>query len=127
MEMPDGLRFTAEHEWVRIEGGRAAIGITEHAQDSLGDIVFVELPKIGQAFGVGDSIAIVESVKAVADVYTQLDGRVAEVNETLLDNPGLLNEDPYGQFIAVLEGDYGALPDTLMDAAAYEALLKEEG
>lgn len=126
MEVPDGLRYTAEHEWVRVSGGRAAIGITEHAQEALGDIVYVELPEIGQAFRAGDSVAVVESVKAVADVYTQLSGRVAEVNEALLNSPGLLNEDPYGQHIAVLEGAFDDLPDTLMDAAAYEAFLKED-
>jgi glycine cleavage system H protein len=127
MGMPDGLRFTAEHEWVRIEGGRAAIGITQHAQEELGDVVFVELPQIGQEFRAGDSIAVVESVKAVAGVYTQLDGRVVEVNEALLEDPGLINTDPYGQHVSVLEGDFSVLPDTLMDAAAYEAILAEGG
>ena len=123
--VPDGLKYTAEHEWIRIENGRAAIGITEHAQDALGDVVFVELPEIGQSFQAGDSVAVLESVKAVVDVYTRLGGKVAEVNEALLDNPGLINEDPYGQHIAVLELDGADLPDTLMDAKAYEAFLQE--
>lgn len=125
--IPEELKYTAEHEWVRLENGRAAVGITEHAQDALGDVVFVELPQIGQNFSAGDPIAVVESVKAVADVYTQLAGTVAEVNGALLENPGLLNEDPYGQFIAVLEMENETLPDSLMDAAAYEAFLDEDG
>ncbi|MFZ5974435.1 MAG: glycine cleavage system protein GcvH [Bacillota bacterium] len=123
--IPDGLKYTEEHEWVRIEGSRAVIGITEHAQEALGDVVFVELPEIGARFKAGDSIAVLESVKAVADVFTQLDGTVAEVNEALLDNPGLINEEPYGQYIAVLELDSAEIPDALMDAKAYAAFLEE--
>ncbi|MFZ5974271.1 MAG: glycine cleavage system protein H, partial [Bacillota bacterium] len=99
---------------------------TEHAQEELGDVVFVELPEIGKKFHPGDSIAVIESVKAVAHVYTPLAGSVVEVNEALLENWGLINEDPYGQHIAVLEMDGGELPDTLMDAEAYEAFLKED-
>ena len=124
--VPKGLKYTAEHEWIRMDNGRVAIGITHHAQDALGDVVFIELPRIGRSFQAGDSIAVIESVKAVADVYTQLAGTVAEVNEALLDDPGLINEDPYGQHVAVLELDSTDLPDTLMDAQAYEAYLEED-
>ena len=114
------LRYTKSHEWVKPEDGRVLVGITDHAQRAMGDIVFVEFPEVGAAFTAGDVLCTVESVKAVSEVYSPLSGKVAEINETLADDPGLLNSDPYGSWIAALEpaGDFD--PDALMDEGQYE-------
>ena len=124
MSVPEELQYTKSHEWVRTEGDTATIGITDHAQDELGDVVFVELPKVGTAFDAGDSFGTVESVKAVSDLYTPVGGEVVEVNETLNDQPEKINEDPYGEgWIVKLsasgEGD-------LLSASDYEQFLEEE-
>ena len=96
MTIPADLKFTKEHEWVRIDGDTATFGITDHAQEALGDIVFVELPEIGRTVDAGEAYAVVESVKAVSDVYAPVAGEVVEVNEALEGEPELVNSDPYG-------------------------------
>ena len=97
MSVPEELQYTRSHEWVRTEGDTATIGITDHAQDELGDVVFVELPEEGATFDAGDSFGTVESVKAVSDLYTPVGGEVVEVNAALNDSPEKINEDPYGE------------------------------
>ena len=97
MSVPGDLQYTKSHEWVRTEGDTATIGITDHAQDELGDVVFVELPEEGATFDAGESFGTVESVKAVSDLYTPVGGEVVEVNSTLEDAPEKINEDPYGE------------------------------
>ena len=124
MLTPDDLRYSSDHEWIRLEGnGRARVGITDYAQDALGDVVFVELPEVGASVKLGDSISEVESTKSVSDIYAPATGVVAEVNGELGDEPERLNTDPYGDgWIFVIElADQGEL-DSLMDAAAYVAL-----
>jgi len=96
MSYPEDLRYTKEHEWVRVEGGVGTIGITDHAQKELGDIVYVDLPKVGAHIEQGKSLGSVESVKAVSDIYSPVSGEVTEVNETLAQAPEKLNQDPYG-------------------------------
>jgi glycine cleavage system H protein len=125
LSIPEELQYTTSHEWVRTEGDTATVGITDHAQEELGDIVFVELPEQGATFGPGDSFSTVESVKAVSDLYAPVGGEVVEVNEALIDSPEKINEDPYGDgWIVKLrisdEGD-------LLSASEYERLLEEEG
>ena len=124
MSVPEDLQYTKSHEWVRMEDGVATVGITDHAQDELGDVVFVELPETGATLAPGDSFGAVESVKAVSDLYAPVGGEVVEVNGTLEDSPEKINEDPYGEgWILKLqisdEGD-------LLSAADYEKLLEEE-
>lgn len=122
---PDDLRYNKEHEWVRREDGRARIGISHYAQDELGDVVFVDLPQEGSNVQVGEAFAAVESVKAVSDIFAPVSGRVVEVNEALLDNPELINEDPYGAgWIAVIEMDNPAELDDLLDADGYKQLVE---
>lgn len=123
--IPNDRKYTRDHEWVMIEDGIAKLGITDHAQEALGDIVYVELPNVDDEFTCGDSYAVVESVKAVSQVYTQVSGKVVEVNEELDEKPELLNEDAYGQFIAavaVTEVD----ESELLTAEEYEAFLAAE-
>ena len=97
MSIPDDLQYTKSHEWVRAENGTVTIGITDHAQEELGDVVFVELPDVGDTIGAGDSFGSVESVKAVSDLYTPVGGEVVEVNSSLEDAPEKINDDPYGE------------------------------
>lgn len=122
MSYPDDLRYSKEHEWVRVDGSRATVGITSFATDELGDIVFVELPEVGTALAQFGAFGVVESVKAVSDLYAPISGEVVEVNEALRDTPELLNSDPFGEgWIARVEmADDGEL-DALMDAEAYTA------
>jgi glycine cleavage system H protein len=122
MSYPDDLRYSKEHEWVRVEDARATIGITSFAAEELGDIVFVELPEIGAGLSQFGTFGVVESVKAVSDLYAPVSGTVVEVNEALRDAPELMNSDPFGEgWIARVElSDPGEL-DTLMDAEAYAA------
>ena len=96
MSVPKGMQYTETHEWVRMEGDTATVGITEHAQDELGDVVFVELPEVGRTLKAGEAFGAVESVKAVSDLYAPVAGEVVEVNEALGDSPEKINEDPYG-------------------------------
>ena len=125
MSVPEDLKYTKSHEWVRIESGVATLGITEHAQDELGDVVFVELPEQGTTFEAGDSFGTVESVKAVSDLYTPVGGEVSEVNSALEDAPEKINEDPYGDGWIVKLNSSGE--GDLLSAADYEKLLEEEG
>ena len=124
MSVPGDLQYTKSHEWVRVEGDVATVGITDHAQDELGDVVFVELPETGATLAAGDSFGAVESVKAVSDLYAPVGGEVVEVNSALEDSPEKINEDPYG------EGWILQLPVSdradLLSAADYEKLLEEE-
>jgi glycine cleavage system H protein len=126
MNVPDDLRYTADHEWARLEDGKIRIGITDYAQDALGDVVFVELPAPGTAVDAGASFSEVESTKSVSDIYAPLAGSVVEVNGDLGDAPQKLNEDPYGEgWICVIEPtDVGAF-EGLMDAAAYRKLIAD--
>jgi len=120
MSYPDDLRYSKEHEWVRVEGSRATIGITSFAADELGDVVFVELPEVGATLSQFGTFGVVESVKAVSDLYAPISGEVIEVNEALRDAPELLNADAFGEgWIAKVELTDTAQLDGLMDAAAY--------
>ena len=123
MNVPDELRYSSDHEWIRVEGDKVRVGITDYAQDALGDVVFVQLPDLDQDVEAGTSIAEVESTKSVSDIYAPLSGRVVEVNADLEGTPETLNSDPYGDgWIFVLQvADAGAVND-LLDAAAYRAL-----
>ena len=125
MAVKEGLRYTKDHEWVRVEGDAGTIGITDYAQEQLGEIVFVELPKVGKDFGTHKELAVVESSKAAADVYCPVAGKVTEVNSQLEAKPELINEDSYGAgWICKLKiTDKKALAD-LMDAKKYEEYLK---
>lgn len=124
MNVPAELSYTNTHEWVRQEDDVATIGITEHAQDELGDVVYVELPEKGASFGAGEPFGTVESVKAVSDLYTPVSGEVVEVNETLNDSPEKVNEDPYGDgwMIKLRISDEG----DLLSAEEYEKVVEEE-
>jgi glycine cleavage system H protein len=124
MAVPGDLRYSTDHEWVRLEGGRARVGITDYAQDALGDIVFVGLPTVGTHVPAGASVSEVESTKSVSDIYAPLAGTVVEVNEALGDEPEVVNQDPYGKgWLFVLEVDDPADVAQLLDAAAYDALV----
>ncbi len=124
MSVPGDLQYTKTHEWVRREGDTATVGITEHAQDELGDVVFIELPEEGASFGAGDAFGTIESVKAVSDLYSPVGGEVVEVNEALNDAPEKVNEDPYGEgwFIRLRVSGEG----NLLSAEEYEKVLEEE-
>jgi glycine cleavage system H protein len=124
--IPADLKFTAEHEWLRSEDGNVRVGITEFAQDQLGDIVYVELPPVGQKLASGKAFGVVESVKAASDLYSPLSGTVVEANEALLDEPELVNSDPYGEGWMLLVEPAGDDAVELFDAEAYEKLLAEE-
>jgi len=121
MKVLDGLKYSREHEWIKVVGNKAYVGITDYAQHSLGEIVFVELPEINAYLDAGDVLGVVESVKAASDVYVPVAGKVVEVNESLLDDPACLNQDPYENWIAVLEIPDDASLDDLMDASEYES------
>jgi glycine cleavage system H protein len=124
--LPQELSYTTTHEWVRIENDTATIGITEHAQSLLGDLVFVDLPDVKKALAVGDDAAVVESVKAAADVYSPVNGEVIAVNTDLSDKPELINQEPYGAGWLFKVKLVGELPLSLLSAADYEAMLDEE-
>jgi glycine cleavage system H protein len=123
VQIPEDLRYTENHEWVRVESdGAVTVGISEYAQDALGDIVYVDLPDVGRSVEAGENIAEVESTKSVNDVYAPISGVVATVNEPLMDAPELVNSDPFGAgwFVTITPADGGTL-EALMDAAAYTA------
>lgn len=127
MNTPKELKYTKDHEWVRLEGNRAVVGITDFAQSQLGDVVFVETPEVGSEVSAGSGFSVVESVKAVSDIYAPLSGTVVEVNETLADTPEAVNQDPYGEgWIAVIEISGNGELDDLLDSEAYEKLAAEE-
>jgi glycine cleavage system H protein len=127
MEFPDGLKYSKEHEWVLVEGNTATIGITEYAQEELGDIVYVELPEVGEKIVKDDPFGAVESVKAVSDVYAPVGGTVLEINDMLPDNPETINDDPYGDgwMIRVELADKDDLKD-LMDAEEYSEYVEQQ-
>ena len=125
MNIPEDLRYSADHEWVRLEGNRARIGITEYAQDALGDVVFVQVPDVGAELTVGATVSEVESTKTVSDVYAPVAGTVVEVNADLADAPQRVNEDPYGEgWICVIELTDASQYSELLDAQAYRALIE---
>jgi len=122
MNVPDDLRYAESHEWIRVEGENARVGITDHAQAELTDVVYVELPKLGAKATVKDQIAVVESVKAASDIYAPVSGTVAEINKALEENPALVNTDPFGEgWIFVLKMESPDELKQLKDAAAYRA------
>lgn len=126
-EVREGLSYTRTHEWVRFEGEVATVGITDYAQDMLKDIVYVELPEIGQEAREGKSLAVLESVKAVSDLFAPVDGEVVEINELLLEQPELLNEDPYGEaWIARIKVAAGYSNPELLGKGDYAVFMREE-
>jgi len=127
MEIPQGLKYSKEHEWVATEDSVATIGVTDHAQDQLGEIVFVELPEVGEKISKDDPFGVVESVKAVSDIYAPISGTVIEVNEGLPESPEMVNEDPYGDgwLIKVKMNDPSDLED-LMDSDEYAEMVARE-
>ena len=124
MNIPSNLQYSKSHEWIKEDGGLVEIGLTDHAQDQLGDLVFVNLPQVGDPVTAGEAFADVESVKAVSDVYSPVTGTVAQVNEALLDAPETINEYPYEAWLIRVEAVTGR--EELMDAAAYEAHVEKE-
>ncbi len=127
MEYPAQLRYSAEHEWVAVDGNRARVGITDYAQDALGDVVYVQLPEVGATVAAMASCAEVESTKSVSDIYAPVSGTVAEVNQVLDGAPETLNSDPYGDgWIFVIEMSDPSELDGLMDATAYRQLVEEQ-
>jgi glycine cleavage system H protein len=128
MEFPSSLKYTKEHEWTRIEDRRATIGITDFAQDELGDVVYVELPAVGKTITQMSTFGVVESVKAVSDLYTPVSGTVVEVNKKLEEHPELVNTDPYGEgWMLIVEMSNPSEIDTLLTAEEYQAYLKQQG
>jgi glycine cleavage system H protein len=125
MHVPDELRYSSDHEWARVEGDTVRVGITDYAQDALGDVVYVEVPTIGTEVAAGDKISEVESTKSVSDIYAPVGGTIVAVNADLGDSPQRLNDDPYGEgWICVIElGGEGGL-DALLDAEAYGKLIE---
>lgn len=125
--IPERLQYSKDHEWIAVEGDIGTIGITDHAQHSLGDVVYVELPKVGDAFTAGESFGSVESVKAVSEIFTPVSGEVVEVNESLQDEPEKVNADPYGAgwMIRIRLSNKGEL-DSLLTAAEYEDFIGDE-
>jgi glycine cleavage system H protein len=124
MSVPDDLRYSADHEWARVEDGLVRIGITDYAQDALGDVVFVQVPTIGTEVKAGERFSEVESTKSVSDIYAPITGTIVEVNTELADEPQRVNEDPYGEgWLCVLRPADLAELDALLDAAAYQALV----
>lgn len=123
--IPAGLHYAESHEWIKVEGAIGTVGITDHAQHELSDVVFVELPKIGAAVAAKAPVSVVESVKAASDIYSPVSGEIVEVNESLTGEPALVNTDPYGAgwLFKIKLANPGELKD-LKDAAGYEALLK---
>ena len=127
MKVPGDLRYSSDHEWVRMDGDLARIGITDYAQDALGDVVFVELPEVGAAVAANASFSEIESTKSVSDIFAPVSGEIVEVNSALDDAPELVNEDPYGEgWICAIRPSDPSEMDGLMDAAGYEAFTAEE-
>lgn len=123
MNAPENLLYSDTHEWAELDGDTATVGLTDYAQGELGDLVFVNLPEVGDDVTAGEAFGDVESVKAVSDVISPVSGTVSEINEELLDNPGLINEKPYDAWLIRVEGASAA--DGLMDAAAYAASIED--
>jgi glycine cleavage system H protein len=124
---PEELRYSKDHEWIRIDGDRGRIGVTDYAQNQLGDVVFLELPEVGQTLAPGDQFGTVESVKAVSELYSPVAGEVVEVNSDLTSKPELINEDAHGEaWMIVVRITDQASVDALMDAKAYQAFVESE-
>ncbi len=121
--VPENLKYTKDHEWAKLEGAVATVGVTDHAQRELGDIVFVELPKVGARYEAGQSFGTIEAVKTVAELYSPVTGTITEVNEALSADAGVINQDPYGTGWIIKVKLDKASGDELMDAAAYKALI----
>ena len=125
--VPDNLHYSKDHEWVRVEGDTAVVGITDHAQEQLGDVVYVELPKAGEELAAHDSFGSVESVKAVSEIFTPISGKVAEVNQSLADEPEKVNQDSYGEgWMIKMKMSKSGEVDSLLTAAEYEDFTKAE-
>jgi glycine cleavage system H protein len=125
MELPEDLRYSSDHEWVRVADGRAHVGITDYAQDALGDVVYLEIPAVGTAVSAHEKVSEVESTKSVSDIFAPLSGTIVEVNTDLEASPQKLNEDPYGDgWICVIELSDPSELDGLLDVSAYRALLE---
>ncbi|AFE08891.1 glycine cleavage system protein GcvH [Corallococcus sp. CA054B] len=123
--IPQDLKYTKEHEWARITGKTVVVGVTHHAQESLGDVVYVELPKLGATLTEGKNFGVIESTKAVSDLFAPISGTVVKVNDELTNSPALINSDPYGQgWIVEIEPSDAGQVGKLLDAAAYEPLTK---
>ncbi len=124
MNFPENLKYTKDHEWILVSGGIGAVGITDHAQGELGDVVFVELPAVGKSLKQHDSFGTIEAVKAVSDLYSPVTGSIVEVNQELAANPELVNKDPYGKgwMVKIKLTDAGETSG-LLDSAAYKALI----
>lgn len=124
---PEHLRYSSDHEWVSIDGGRVRLGITDYAQDALGDVVYVQVPTVGTAVSAGDTLSEVESTKSVSDIYAPVSGTIVAVNDALGNGPDVLNSDPYGAgWICEIEMSDPAEADALLDAAAYRSLIDAE-
>ncbi|MGH8271707.1 MAG: glycine cleavage system protein GcvH [Gammaproteobacteria bacterium] len=127
-DIPKDLHYTDTHEWLReLDDGSIELGVTEHAQHALGDLVYVELPEVGGELAAGEGCAVVESTKAASDVYSPVDGEVAAINEALADRPELVNQDSYGEGWLLRIRPAGGFPEGLMDGEAYAARLESEG
>ena len=126
MNYPEDLKYTKSHEWVRVDGKEAYIGITDYAQDTLGDLVYIELPETGSTVAADEELTTIESVKAAEPIYSPLEGKVVKVNGDLEDSPELINSDPYGAFIFVLELADPSVVEELMSAAEYAAFVESE-
>jgi glycine cleavage system H protein len=125
MDIPSDLRYSTDHEWARVEEGRVRIGITDYAQDALGDVVFVEVPDVGTKVERGASFSEVESTKSVSEIYAPVSGTIAEINGDLADSPERLNDDPYGEgWICIIEPTDPAQLEELLDAEGYRALIE---
>jgi glycine cleavage system H protein len=125
MSVPEDLKYARSHEWIKTDGNSVVVGISHYAQDQLGEVVYVELPEVGNAFAVGDELGTLESVKAVSEFLAPVDGEVLEVNERLEDEPNLVNDDPYGDgWLVKMSGSVEG--EDLLDAAGYQAFLDQE-
>lgn len=118
-----GLKYSKDHEWIRVEGNKAYVGITDYAQHALGSLVYVELPEVDDTFSAEDNLGVVESVKAASDIIVPISGTIVEVNEAVVDDPGLINSDAFGSWMVAIEMSNPSELDDLLDAAAYEALI----
>ncbi|AEA86068.1 glycine cleavage system protein H [Pseudomonas sp. BAY1663] len=126
-DIPSDLRYAASHEWARLEAdGSVTVGISDHAQEALGDVVYVELPELGRQLGAGQEAGVVESVKAASDIYAPVSGEVVAINEALADSPELVNSDPYGSWFFRLQPSDPAQLDKLLDATGYQAACDAE-
>ena len=125
MNIPENLRYTVDHEWVFIDDGKAKVGITDYAQDALGDVVFVDIPELGKKVTVGETVTEVESTKSVSDIYAPLEGEIVEINQELDDSPELLNGDPYGEgWIFILQLSETASTESLLSPNEYRELVE---